>query len=991
MIHNTADTGGGLYQCSGPVINCTIANNQAIRGGGMAECRHIENCIVWANQDAQLYRCDTPVYSCIQDGQTGNNNINLDPEFIDPQQDDYHLFLGSACIDKGNPQIQNVEFTDLDGAPRVIDQDKNGTVIIDMGAYETPVSNQPVIGVSDYVLSFQITDDQPQTKILNVWNAGADVIDYTLSHNCTWLKVHPDSGSSADNIDNIEIAVDPNGLQWGRYQCQLQVHAASAINSPRTVLVDLIIMANQIYLTPHSIPIQTAVDSLVDGGTLILADGIYTGPGNRDIRFHGKSITLRSENGPQSCVIDPNGTQDQPYRALILDQGEDSNTVIEGITFQNGYCPLGGGAVYCEQASPRFRNCVFMQNIAHDDDGGAVQIRYGSPCFQQCVFLNNNAEQGAGLYAEDATLCILQSKLTGNMAELGGGIYTENTHPVIDDCIFENNIAENGGALFMRNSDGKITHCLFNRNTATYEYWQNGGAAIYNVLSHPVIRHCQFEENTSAWDGGAVFNYRSNPHIEQCRFEKNMALANDGGALFNVSDSDPNIIRCRFINNRAGSWGGAIRNRQSSPYIQNTLFIENFAIDNGGAIFNFFQSSPTIVHSTFSRNSANGNSGGGIYNFNECESTIYNSILWDNESTEIEDETSQSRVYYNCIEGNIRQFESSNINKNPRFNNPDQRDYHLKKDSPCIDAARKSLIHQDLEGTFRPWDYPYSNPAPSKSAFDIGAYEFINHRPTSDPGPDQIAYAGPDGFAAVRLDASDSYDPDEQALYYRWTHYAQDGHTYHFNTGDGFIDLHDLSALCVHWAESGDSFFDISGNKDQFVGIEDLLNLADNWLTEINHESSNWPYDLAPSEPNITIQLPVGEHRLELTVNDTIAYSKPEEIQIHVIESIQVSSWIVPPHLNMSNDNQRIIAKLRLPVGITEDHIDTDYSLRLAPDQPALLFKVFDSPSRVTLMGHFRIGQIPAEDRQNNVLQITGRLKSGQYFHTSKPLTQTFH
>jgi hypothetical protein len=35
-------------------------------------------------------------------------------------------------------------------------------------------------------------------------------------------------------------------------------------------------------------------------------DGTYTGGGNRSLDFHGKALVLRSQNGPQNCVIDPN-------------------------------------------------------------------------------------------------------------------------------------------------------------------------------------------------------------------------------------------------------------------------------------------------------------------------------------------------------------------------------------------------------------------------------------------------------------------------------------------------------------------------------------------------------------------------------------------------------------------------------------------------------------------------------------------------------------
>jgi subtilisin family serine protease len=49
--------------------------------------------------------------------------------------------------------------------------------------------------------------------------------------------------------------------------------------------------------------IQEAIDAATTGGTVVIADGIYTGEGNRDLSFGGKAITVRSENGPENCII----------------------------------------------------------------------------------------------------------------------------------------------------------------------------------------------------------------------------------------------------------------------------------------------------------------------------------------------------------------------------------------------------------------------------------------------------------------------------------------------------------------------------------------------------------------------------------------------------------------------------------------------------------------------------------------------------------------
>jgi hypothetical protein len=60
--------------------------------------------------------------------------------------------------------------------------------------------------------------------------------------------------------------------------------------------------------------IQAAIDSvLYYGGDILLADGTYQGPGNRDLQARW-SFSLHSESGdPTSCIIDCQGTAGNPY------------------------------------------------------------------------------------------------------------------------------------------------------------------------------------------------------------------------------------------------------------------------------------------------------------------------------------------------------------------------------------------------------------------------------------------------------------------------------------------------------------------------------------------------------------------------------------------------------------------------------------------------------------------------------------------------------
>jgi len=162
-------SGGGIDYSFGPIRNCTIIGNKAegaFGGVGGPLNKYINNCIIWNNfapQAPQLPSRSLINYSCIQDWtiwfEGDNTNISSDPCFVEPGywadandpniivepnnpnaiwvEGNYHLLKTSPCIDTGDPNyIPDPNETDLDGYPRLLDGDEDGTPIVDMGAYE---------------------------------------------------------------------------------------------------------------------------------------------------------------------------------------------------------------------------------------------------------------------------------------------------------------------------------------------------------------------------------------------------------------------------------------------------------------------------------------------------------------------------------------------------------------------------------------------------------------------------------------------------------------------------------------------------------------------------------------------------------------------------------------------------------------------------------------------------------------------------------------
>jgi len=114
--------------------------------------------------------------------------------------------------------------------------------------------------------------------------------------------------------------------------------------------------------------IQEAVDDFDPflHSLIIVLDGTYTGDGNRDIRLAGEGMTLRSESGPETCIIDCEASPEQPHRGFWL---EGRGHCIDGFTVRAGDHQLGGG-IYLDAHDTFILNCILRDNHAQVAGGG---------------------------------------------------------------------------------------------------------------------------------------------------------------------------------------------------------------------------------------------------------------------------------------------------------------------------------------------------------------------------------------------------------------------------------------------------------------------------------------------------------------------------------------------------------------------------------------------------------------------------------------------
>lgn len=140
MIANEAEYGGAIncFTDSSPtILHNTISGNVAVEGGGVATGYYstptIVNSILWGNTPDQITGDAKVSFSDIQDGYQGEGNIDIDPIFLDPAREDYHLSFDSPAIDAGTDVDLS---TDFEGDSRPFDGDGDNQARNDMGADE---------------------------------------------------------------------------------------------------------------------------------------------------------------------------------------------------------------------------------------------------------------------------------------------------------------------------------------------------------------------------------------------------------------------------------------------------------------------------------------------------------------------------------------------------------------------------------------------------------------------------------------------------------------------------------------------------------------------------------------------------------------------------------------------------------------------------------------------------------------------------------------
>jgi hypothetical protein len=510
---------------------------------------------------------------------------------------------------------------------------------------------------------------------------GAATAQRMVKGTCTVEVSFPATAEISQNPPGqLLCATSPDGMGWsasasldaGRHEIAVFSPTGACyvlFTGTRAVLdnlsVSLLSSAATVRVPGDFATIQAAIDAAGTGDVIEVAPGTYSGPGNRDIDFRGKAITVRSAAGAASTTMDCGGgaAADEGHRGFYFHQAEGSDSVLSGFTIRGGR--------------------IFGTDVPSDPQrwtpspthplGGGIYCEFSSPTLSDCIIRDCGAEVGGGLGAVGAepmmVNCTIEQCLAGGLggAKSGG----------------------RGAALGLVGfSNATITNCLVRDNAGS----ANGlGAGLYVWQSSAVVAGCTFSGNTASGSlrGGGAYcgGTTTDVTFRNCIFARNQADA--GAALYTDWTFD-------------GSLSAALRSQRCRVSIVNCTIAQNQIVGSLSSLF----AAAVYAGST--------------------DVSLVSSILWGNtgKALSIVDAPSKSPVTFCDVQGGYAG--TGNINQDPFFAAAERDDYHLKSQygrydpqsarwvtdsvhSPCIDAGDPSASMSE-------------EPAPNGSRINMGAF-----------------------------------------------------------------------------------------------------------------------------------------------------------------------------------------------------------------------------------------------------------------------------
>ena len=286
--------------------------------------------------------------------------------------------------------------------------------------------------------------------------------------------------------------------------------------------------------------IQAAINAAVAGDTVLVSPGSYP----ERLNYDGKAITVISEGGPATTIIDGGNSGN----VLVFDSGEGPASRLEGFTVKNGRASFGAG-IDILAASPSIVGNIFDTNTQTAGGyGAAIGGNGSSALIERNIFRNNSCDtqhlsgvitfvNGSSpdivnnLIVDNPCRAITMTLPSGNSPQVSNNTIVGNRTGIKVSAqvnstlhLYQNNILAGNAVGFEITNGTPANHPLFKNNlvfnnTSNYvgvadQTGINGNLSADPLFVAPTIGNYHIAAGSPAVDAGATADFLPETDID---------------------------------------------------------------------------------------------------------------------------------------------------------------------------------------------------------------------------------------------------------------------------------------------------------------------------------------------------------------------------------------------------------------------------------------------------------------------------------------------